>query len=145
MNWKRFALPLTAAGILAAVVYAFNPQPDPPGFYSILAVTASQTSRFAAVAISDENDAQACPVQLMYLDPGGNPIKQEIHRLGNGRAVWLDLAGTDVTRSAVRAEIRASAVLLGGPDTKRKCRLATSWQIFDNATGATTVALSQGN
>lgn len=146
--WGGLFAVLILAGVLSGTAGAFNPQPDPPGF-GMIGIVEGQTARLNLVHIASGDvpvPPDPCRALLRFFDGDGNVLARRRVDVAPGRSTFLDFTPSfappigDVLQPA-RAEIRA-AVAFGGdslvpPDP---CRITL--EIFDNATGRTTIALN---
>ena len=82
--WKRVAIAIAAVSMLATGAMwevrrarAFNPQPDPPGRYTMVGIVRGQSIRINAsnIAPSDPNaPPDPCRVRLGFVDADGKPL-----------------------------------------------------------------------
>ncbi len=137
------SMPSRAAG--------FDPQPDPPGKFGMVGLTRGQTARLNVVNIGNPNES-SCSVELSFLDSLGNTVGIQPCIIPPGEADFLDLnaealGGPDTFG---RFQIRAT-VALGGSSTRpreaRACanNLRLTLEVFETATGATTVFIGDPN
>ena len=146
MRSRRFVVGCVAAllvlGVLARTTTAFNPQPDPPG-YGMVGLAEGQTARLNLVNLGTTNPLPPgpCRALLQFFDGAGNPLAGKVVTLKPGEADFLDYAASftptngDVVgpmRAEIRGAINTETGLLAPP-----CR--TTLEIFDNATGRTSV------
>ena len=137
-------------------VYAFNPQPDPPGF-GIVGITRNETLRINIVnlALADrELPPDPCRVVLSFRDAQGHPLtngdNQVIRRavdLQAGESAFLDLNGNQFgpgdTTLPTRVQLRPFVRVVEGPrpgiggTPPDPC--FPTMEVFDNSTGRTTL------
>jgi hypothetical protein len=138
------AIVVTIVGLgYPGVMGAFNPQPDPPGTekFPPIGITATETGRLnvANTRFLGESSERPCAVALQIFDPDGNVLAAGTKLLRARQTAFIEIAGLDVLagRDSLRAEIWAAAV----PSGDKSCQLATSFELIDNATARTSVAL----
>ena len=137
-------------------VYAFNPQPDPPGF-GIVGITRNETLRINIVnlAVADrQSPPDPCRVVLSFRDAQGHPLTngdgQVIRRavdLQAGESAFLDLNGEQFgigdTTLPLRVQLRPFVRVVAGPQPglgglpPDPC--FPTMEVFDNSTGRTTL------
>jgi hypothetical protein len=119
-------------GAMAAPAYAFNPQPEPPGF-GIVSVNPDQTIRLNVVCW--EHDVAGlpptpCSGELMFHDMAGNIVARQIVRLRPGGATVLDYSPGPRTSPATLVGIDPCWI----PDPLSGRALPTV-EVFDTASG----------
>lgn len=105
------ALILLPATWLATRSWAFNPQPDPPGFSGLVGIVEGQTARLNALNTS----SATINVVLNFVDMNGTIIKQSrVMEVQPGHAVSLGLTAvrTDDGGGTARLEVYGEVVLL---------------------------------
>jgi hypothetical protein len=133
---------LLGGAVLTRTVTAFNPQPDPPGF-GMVGIAAGQTARLNIVNLGNGPAAlpPPCRVDLQFFDADGNVLADRAVAVKPGESAALDYVAsfvptntTDavVNRAEIRPAVNTATGLLAPP-----CR--TTVEIFDNATGRTSV------
>jgi hypothetical protein len=111
----------------------------------VIGVTAGQTARFNVLypAVPAPLLPIICSATLLISDGQGNQLKTVVvPQLLSGKSASLDLnADTDLPSASVRTEITARAITpqIGG--TGASCNLVPTLEIFDNASGKTTVVI----
>ncbi len=149
---KTIPAVILALGLLAGErAFAFNPQPDPPGF-GMIGLCAGQSLRINVANVDlpalNEFPPGPCRVEIALYDELGNLLLPAVEKtLTAGRSTHIDLNGDDVlTRDLMRREVRPSVRLLS--NTTRDgagllppgpCRATV--ELFDNQTGRTLVTL----
>jgi len=150
-RFPRLALGLVATMILAGGVFArpataFNPQPDPP--FAMVGIAQGQTARLNLVHTGSVTPGlvppDPCRARLRFLDADGNVLTRLAAEVPAGHSTFLDYSPTFVPVNTVgdavaplRAEVRASVNFLSDQVPPDPCRINV--EIFDNATGRTTV------
>jgi hypothetical protein len=170
MTRLTIALALVALVATGAVwevrrAFAFNPQPDPPGF-GMVSLTHEQTMRVNVVNLSNppepdrgQSPPDPCRVLLTFRNAQGQPITngdgQVIRRnvvLQAGESAFLDLNGAQFgtvgdtnlpTRTPLRPFVRVSQ----GPKPDLKNGTPpdpcfATMEVFDNATGRTSLFIA---
>lgn len=146
--FSRAHLALSAAFlcVFAPTASAFNPQPEPPGFGAI-GIVGSQTARlnlsFVAAPAPERGSVPPGPcagtIQLQFLDAAGNVVAEKTARLTEGGSDALELTGG--TRGG-RTQVRARATWVDYPPGPcRSGALLGNVEVYDNATGETTLVL----
>ena len=132
------ALVLACAASLPAL--AFNPQPDPPGRWSLLGMVSEQTARLSVLALPVGRDAPptSCSVSFDFLDGQGNKLAETTTAvLLPGQMQFVDLKGSELRlpNRSDRMQFRTEVNVLHNPPGYLQCRGAiTSLELFD-ATG----------
>lgn len=154
---KRVTVLMALATMLAAGTIwevrrarAFNPQPDPPGRYTMVGIVRGQSIRINAsnINLTDPNTPpDPCRVRLAFVDTDGgvltNPRTGEaVGRtvtLQNGQSTFLHLdadeffiGDTTAGRLQLRPVFRSSA--LNSDAKTRPLRCVPSVEVIDNAT-----------
>jgi len=128
----------------SAVLRAFNPQPDPPGF-GMVGIAAGQTARLNIVNLGNgpSDIPPPCRASLQFFDDQGNLLVDRRVRVEAGNAAFLDLApsfpptnGVGDVLVPLRAEIRAA---IDTPDGELPPPCKATLEIFDNASGRTSI------
>ena len=125
------------------IMSAFNPQPDPPGTekFPPIGITATETGRLNVVNTKflAESSERPCAVVLRIFDGDGNLMVEGTKRLRSRQAAFIEITGLDVLagRGSLRAEIWGAAV----PSGDKSCQMATSFELYDSASGRTIAAL----
>ena len=168
-NTAKFTVVLTL-GLVAvtlstwkvARVRAFNPQPDPPGKFLMVGLTAGQTLRLNVVNLTSPPDPERqipppCRVVLSFRDaaghviddPSGQPIRRTVELLA-GESASLDLNGDQLGGTGdtlrTRFEVRPFVRVLFQPDPGNlppPCR--ANAEVFDNSTLRTSLLVPGGN
>lgn len=158
--WKRVAFAIAMVTLLAAGaiwevhrVRAFNPQPDPPGRYSMVGIVRGQSIRINAsnIAPTDPNSpSDPCRVRLGFMDGDGNPLinprtGEAVGRtltLQNGQSAFLHLnadefstSDTTAARLQLRPVFRSVSLNSTGQAPPDPC--VPSVEVIDNATSRT--------
>jgi hypothetical protein len=134
-----------AAGVLARPVTAWNPQPDPP--FAMVGIAQGQTARLNLVNTASSTAGVPpgpCRARLRFLDADGNVVARQAVEVRAGQSTFLDFSPSTVPVNTlgdavgpIRAEIRAAVTFLDDQVPPDPCRVNV--EIFDNATGKTTV------
>jgi hypothetical protein len=155
--WKRLAIAIAMVTMLATGVIwevrrarAFNPQPDPPGRYTLVGITHGQSIRINAsnINLTDPNTPpDPCRVRLAFVDSDGtiltNPRTGEaVGRtvtLQNGQSVFLHVDADEFFTGDTapgRLELRPvfRSVTLSSNAQPRPLRCVPSVEVIDNAT-----------
>jgi hypothetical protein len=107
----------------------------------MVGITASETARLNVVALADPTSQAGCQVALAFLSAGGRVLKQDVRIIQPGNAISFDLPGGEASLPpgpiALRTAIRPVAHL-----TTDTCRMVPSFELFDNATGRTSIFAS---
>jgi len=146
-RYPKSAAGFAAAVVIGAVVFArsvgaFNPQPDPP--FGMVGIAQGQTARLNVVNTgSPAAFAPPCRAHLRFFDANGRVLASLRADVEAGQATFLDFTPNFVPTNTVgdvappgRAEIRPALHAIDG-EYAPPCR--TSVEIFDNATGRTSV------
>jgi hypothetical protein len=146
---------MLAAGTIWEVrrARAFNPQPDPPGRYTLIGIVHGQSIQINAsnIAPTDPNaPPDPCRVRLGFVDTDGNPLTnprtgEAVGRtvtLQNGQSTFLHLdadeffiGDTTVGRLQLRPVFRS--LTLNSDAHPRPLRCVPSVEVIDNATSKT--------
>ena len=136
-------------------IYPFFPQVLTLG---MVGLAPGQTARLYALnlpgccALARPTQIQPvpCNMTLSFMDDQGATLKTAAMNIDSGKAVHLDLAHDDVTHDSSRLQIRGvvlQTVTVPPPITTPGlpvafgCSVAPTLEIFDSATGVTTVVL----
>src|SRR5262245_41622836 len=108
---------------------------------SSIGITSGQTARLNVLNSGEE---RGIVIDWRFFDGQGRVLAQSPERQlippGQMRSFDLNADEVNATRDRFgRVQVIAIIRALGGPDTKEKKNLHTSLEIFDNATGKTTV------
>jgi hypothetical protein len=134
---------ILAGAALGRTAMAFNPQPDPP--FGMVGIAQGQTARLNLVNAASPTAAlfpPPCRARLRFLDADGNVLSRMTADVPAGHATFLDFSPASNPTNLgdavgpLRAEIRAAVTSLDN-EFAPPCRLSV--EIFDNATGRTTV------
>ncbi|MBM3819968.1 MAG: hypothetical protein FJW14_13260 [Acidimicrobiia bacterium] len=163
---SRAVLAVAAAGAALvmiaawpAIVRAFNPQPDPPGKpFGMVGLARMQTARLNVVNLGSgdppgEADPPGCRVTLGFVDGTGRSFTDRMGMeivseasLMPGEATHLDLRAGDALRDRgtrrvqIRPGIDPGSEVGGAVPHLSPCTgLVATLEIFDSATGATTL------
>ena len=145
-------IPLALATLTLALgtstpALAFNPQPDPPGRWTMIGMVADQTARFSVLALPVARDAAvtSCTVTLNFLDNDGTKLAEaNTLTLLPGKARFIDLKGSllRLGNNTERAQFRADVEVLHNPPGYVPCAgVAATLEIFD-AAGRTTLVMA---
>jgi len=160
--WKRVAIAIAVVSMLTPGVIwevrrarAFNPQPDPPGRYTMVGIVRGQSICINAsnIAPADSNaPPDPCRVRLGFMDTDGNPLinprtGEAVGRtvtLQNGQSAFLHLdadefsnGDTTVGRVQLRPVFRSVRFNNNGQSPPDPC--VPSIEIIDNATFKTSL------
>ena len=158
--WKRVTIAIALVAMLAAGAIwevrrarAFNPQPDPPGRYTMVGIVRGQSIRINAsnIAPADPNSPpDPCRVRLAFMDADGtvltNPRTGEaVGRtvtLERGQSTFLHLdadefftGDTAPARLELRPVFRSVSLNSNGQTPPDPC--VPSVEVIDNATSKT--------
>jgi len=131
MSTKSLTLCIAALGILAASLPAQTVQPDAP--FGQIGIAASETARINAYCRADVPPGP-CVVAFAFYDTQGRILKQVSLTLMPGRAGSLDIQGTEINRSAMRAQLVPGIRMGSGA-------VLDALEVFDTQTGATRALL----
>ena len=167
---RWFYLVVMASGVAGALAFragrvqAFVPQPDPPGRAwladsGMLGMVRGQTARLSVVATDPiptrGGSRRKVDLELSFFDSNGDEVGSQVIPNWDGKAVSLDVVADDLLPSPTavpantRVQIRAKVTFpeCGIHDTNARGLpvnpFRTSLEVFDTATGKTTVSLSQ--
>jgi hypothetical protein len=139
---KLFAM-VIALVTAAAIWFAWGARQaqalqDSEDFPSPIAITFGQTAR---LSVLNTGESKGIIIDYKFLDSAGRVLARgpEPHLIPAGQFRSFDVNGDELRAERDRfgrVQLRAVVTLLGGPDTKN---LHTSLEVFDNATGKTTV------
>ena len=143
----RLSVRIAAAAVALSTsmpILAFNPQPDPPGIWSMMGMVAEQSAR-VSVHLWSERGARAnpCTVTFNFLDSYGNKLTEATTLvLLPAVLTAIDLKGSDLrlpTRTD-RVQFRVEVRVLRNPPALPQCKgVVANIEIFDAATGHTNV------
>ena len=158
--WKRVTIAIALVTMLAAGALwevrrarAFNPQPDPPGRYTMVGIVRGQSIRINASNINpaDPNTPpDPCRVRLAFMDADGtvltNPRTGEAAgrtvTLQRGQSTFLNLdadeffiGDTGATRLELRPVFRSVSLVSNGQTPPDPC--VPSVEVIDNGTSKT--------
>ena len=112
--------------------------------FGTLGIVTGQTARVSAFRAPNQDlDVNLCGVELDFFDINGNPQATVQANLDPGKGTFLDLPFASVSPppSSPRAEISAIVnVVSNARDGAPACHVATSVEIFDQATGRTSTS-----
>lgn len=112
--------------------------------FGTLGIVTGQTVRVSAFRAPNQDlDVNLCGVELDFFDINGNPQATAQANLDPGKGTFLDLPFASVAPppSSPRAEISATVnVVSNARDGVPACHVATSVEIFDQATGRTSTS-----
>jgi len=126
-------------GIAFAVklAHAFNPQPDPPGVYSLVGINAFETIRLNVANFSGTNGYPPgpCHVSLSFVNSAGNTVKTSSNTLQPGQSASLDLNYNQAISNSPFAVSRLELRPVVTADTVNGCFAASSTEVFETLTG----------
>ncbi len=129
--------------LLAMPVYAFNPQPDPPGQtigFGMVGLVTDQTMRINLVSYGGPD---TCPVEIRFYDEDGDILGIENTSVEPGQAIYSDFEVLDIPGVDNRVQVRAEVRGIRSPDVKRACRklkgIVPTLEVFDNTTRRTSL------
>ncbi len=143
----RLSVRIAAAAVALSTslpILAFNPQPDPPGIWSMMGMVAEQTARVSVHLWSERGTrANPCTVTVNFLDSYGNKLTEATTLvLLPAVLTAFELKGSDLrlpTRTE-RMQFRVNVQVLHNPPADRQCKgVFANVDIFDAATGRTNV------
>ena len=118
---------------------------DPRAQSGMVGITAGQTARLNV--FHDDPFSRDDPffrVELSIVDGEGNILAQKVIDLNSGKAAFLDLRASEVPpRDTDRTQIRGVVRYVGTPDT-RTYMWTPTLEVFDNATGETSLLVPAG-
>ena len=137
-------------------VAAFTPRPRPISVpcpsciptFGYWGFTHSQTARLTVVDMSDVPPGPCRTVEMTFYDRVGNIRQRSIQCLIPGRAASLDLNGSALEFTGLRAEMRARVEIITPPPDPddNSINLVATVQVFDNDTGKTSfIVFPSGN
>jgi hypothetical protein len=157
---RRVGITIALAAMLAVVgiwevrrARAFNPQPDPPGRYTMVGIVRGQSMRINAsnIAPTDPNTPpDPCRVRLGFMDADGNPLTNprtgeamgRTVTLQNGQSAFLQLnadefsiGDTAPARLQLRPVFRSVSLNSNGQAPPDPC--VPSVEVINNATSRT--------
>jgi len=151
---KLFWLPFFCiVSVFLAPAQAFNPQPEPPG--AQVGLVDTQTARVNV--FYGGPDTRPCFLEFRVYDAAGRMLESDILPVEPGQAIHYDYSlpigtlGTTPTPigAASRTQLRFVVLRPRGiidPEMRPVCRarnrIVTTLEVFDNATGATTLRLN---
>ena len=151
---KLFWLPFFCiVSVFLAPAQAFNPQPEPPG--AQVGLVDTQTARVNV--FYGGPDTRPCFLEFRVYDAAGIIVDSDILSVEPGQAIHYDYSlpigtlGTTPTPigAASRTQLRFVVLIPRGiinPDLRPACRarnrIVATLEVFDNATGATTLRLN---
>lgn len=102
--------------------------------FGMVGIVDGQTARLNVVNISTQLPPGPCMVELMFMDSMGMVLARTTLDLMPGHAGFHDFSFDDVvgTRPTGRLQIRPQAMLLGGPDTRGRCVVVPTLEVYDN-------------
>jgi len=114
--------------------------------FGMVGIVDGQTARLNVVSLDpkelDPNERPGeCMVELSFLDSMGMVLARTTRDLMPGEAAFHDFSFDDVvgTRPTGRLQIRPQAMLLGGPDTRGRCLVVPTLEVYDNTTMQTMI------
>ena len=131
-----------ALGAVAALVALSAPTPAggfiiEGGKFGMVGIVDGQTARLNVAnlgAVPPPDADRPCMVELMFMDSMGMVLARTTLDLMPGHAGFHDFSFDDVvgTRPTGRLQIRPEAMLLGGPDTRGRCVIVPTLEVYDN-------------
>jgi len=114
------------------------------GKFGMVGIVDRQTARLNVANVGPEvhpGEVQKCMVELMFLDSMGMVLARTTLDLMPGEAKFHDFSFDDVgvPRPTGRLQIRPEARLLGGPDTRGRCLVVPTLEVYDNDTMQTMI------
>ncbi|HWF11032.1 MAG TPA: hypothetical protein VG297_21335 [Bryobacteraceae bacterium] len=137
---RRFVWGIALAlllGSTALVVRAFNPQPDPPGFYALVGMNPFETVRLHVVNIGGTNGAppDPCRVNMGFVNLAGQTVKSVATTLGPGQGASIDVTFNEVAQPGLFASNRVAVRPVFYTVPPDPCFAASSAEVFETATG----------
>lgn len=143
--------------IVVLLAFAGMSQAQPPVFpvmrtLGVVGITTGQTARIAVLnggsPLPTALAAAHCTAVVTFLNDQGAVLKTATVTVDAGKSATVDLnRDTDVPAGTPRVEIHATVaatpVAGTGPQPMRFCSVTPTLQVFDNASGKTTVVLAQ--
>jgi len=155
--WKRVTIAIALVAMLAAAAIwevrrarAFNPQPDPPGRYTMVGIVRGQSIRINASNINpaDPNSPpDPCRVRMAFMDADGTVLTNPRTGEAVGRTVTLQrgqstflhldadeffIGDTGATRLELRPVFRSVSLVSNAKAPPDPC--VPSVEVIDNAT-----------
>jgi hypothetical protein len=139
---------LSATVLTAALAAAQGQLTFPPQVYSsgAVGITTGQTAKWNVVYPPSQTSgsAPACSATLSFADEHGAVLRTESISIKPGESRSLELKDSDIPSTGNRVVVHALAVApvtASGdqPSQSSTCALASTLEIFDNATGKTSV------
>jgi hypothetical protein len=138
-RWRLAAPAALACLVLvvtAGAVAAFNPQPEPPGSF-VLGITEGQALSLTAVNLAAGG---MCRARLEHKDAHGDTLASEDIRLAPRSFASLDFIAPTINPADPRERLQVRGVVT---PLQGNCKLATTLEIFDTASGKTTAAIGE--
>jgi len=118
-------------------VLAFNPQPDPPGMWGMLGITASETARVNVVNVVLPNVPPGpCAVQLNFFDSRGGVMKSQTFTVNPKQSAFLEITGGEAGggfRNSIHPVLRLATNSPAG------CNALGTVEVYDTASGKTSI------
>lgn len=134
---------LVVVFLVGGAAYAFNPQPDPPGF-GMIGIVRGQAARLN-VTIDNPNtiDNPDLLVGLQFVGMDGRVLKQMTARLAAGRSASFDFMFEEgPIDERGRVQIRAVVKAIDNPNIKKApSNFLATVEVFDMVTGQTAFVL----
>ena len=132
---------LAVFGGTAALLFAFNPQPDPPAAFGIASIVPGETLRVNVVNVADPSAIPPpCRVQMTFVNTNGEVVKSANAVIPAGHTGWATVnfneAGVPqfgIAEGRLRQSLRP-VVNVSPPDP---CRAIMSAEVYENTTGRT--------
>jgi hypothetical protein len=132
---------LAAFGGTAALLFGFNPQPDPPAAFGIATIVPGETMRVNVVNIADTGGlAPPCRVQMTFVNTVGEVVKSANATIAAGHTGW---AAVDFNEGGIpqlgigESRLRQSLRPVVNVIPPNSCRAIMSAEVYENATGRT--------
>ena len=131
-TWTLALVVTLGAGAL--LLHAFNPQPDPPKFFGLVGITASETIRLNVTNVGGTvGYPPPCRVQIGFVNADGAPIKMANASLADGHSASIALSFTEGSAAAdalfARARVSVRPVISFSPPDP--CFTAVSGEVID--------------